>query len=341
MGLFSNDITGVDIGAGSIKVVRLSRGGQRPRLLSAMLVELSADPAQAASIRSDLRHLLSGKKIGGANVVTLMPGKHLTIRSLTLPKMPLNELGEAVRWEAKKHISYPVDSAQIEYLIVGERLEGTVEKYDLVMVAAERAKVLEQIAPFSDAKIKVSAVDANALALRNVLRTRSLSTDENTLVVDLGAGKTEINVFKGGMLRFSRCVESGGLDMTSAVAEALNVGFQEAEDKKRSLNMMTPADQDPAVAALQPRVDGLLMEIRRSVEYYKTTFRETTVQGMILSGGVSLLQGLTEYFTQSLEGTVEIDRPFDSLNCNKQMLDEYGPLAPRFSAAIGLALRKG
>src|SRR3990172_1359999 len=182
MGLFSNDITGVDIGAGSIKVVRLSRSGNRPKLLSAMLVELSPDPAQATSVSADLRRLQAGKKIGRSNIVTLMPGMHLTIRSLTLPKMPLNELREAVRWEAKRHISYPIDSAQIEYLILGEKREGVTEKYDIVMVAAERGKVLEHLTPFQEAKIKVSAIDANALALRNVLQTRERPSDENTLV---------------------------------------------------------------------------------------------------------------------------------------------------------------
>jgi type IV pilus assembly protein PilM len=341
MGLFSNDITGVDIGAGSIKVVRLSRGGNRPKLVSAALMEFPPDPTQPMVIGAELRHLQAGKKIGANNIVTLMPGRNLTIRSLTLPKMPLNELREAVRWEAKRHISYPIDSAQIEYLILGERLEGLVEKYDLVMVAAERGKVLEQLMPFQQAKIKVSAVDANALALRNVLRTREIPVDENTLVVDLGAGKTEVNVFRGGKLRFSRCVESGGLDMTRAIAEALNIGLQEAEDRKRAMNIMMPSDQDQAITALQTRVDGLLMEIRRSVEYYKTTFREKNVAGMILSGGVSLMQGLKDYFARSLEGTVEIDRPFDGLTCKQNVLDEFGPVAPRFSAAIGLALRKG
>jgi len=341
MGLFSNDITGIDIGAGSIKVVRIAKSGKRPRLLSAVLLEFPPDPAQAMSISADLRHLQAGKKIGSSNIVTLMPGKHLTIRSLTLPKMPLSELREAVRWESKRHISYPVDAAQIEYLIVGEKREGAVEKYDLVMVAAERGKVLEHLMPFQEAKIKVSAVDANALSLRNVLRFREIPVDANTLVVDLGAGKTEINIFKGGILRFSRCIESGGLDMTRAIADTLGIGLQEAEDKKRTLNVLTPAGQDKAIEAVQSRLDGLLMEIRRSVEYYKTTFREKNVESMILSGGVSLMQGTAEYCEQSLEHGVEIDRPFDCLSCKKNMLEEFGPIAPRFSAAIGLALRKG
>ena len=340
MGLFSNDITGIDIGAGSIKVVRIAKSGKRPKLLSAVLVEFPPDPDQTMSISTDLRHLQAGKKIGSSNIVTLMPGKHLTIRSLTLPKMPLSELREAVRWESKRHISYPVDAAQIEYLIVDEKREGAVEKYDLVMVAAERGKVLEHLMPFQEAKIKVSAVDANALSLRNVLRFREIPVDANTLVVDLGAGKTEINIFKGGTLRFSRCIESGGLDMTRAIADTLGIGLQEAEDKKRTLNVLTPAGQDKAIEVVQSRLDGLLMEIRRSVEYYKTTFREKNVESMILSGGVSLMQGTAEYCEQSLEHGVEIDQPFDCLSCKKNILEEFGPVAPRFSAAIGLALRK-
>jgi type IV pilus assembly protein PilM len=341
MGLFgSNDITGIDIGAGSIKVVRVARSGKHPKLLSAVLVELPLDQTQTMSLSADLRYLQAGRKIGSKNIVTLMPGKHLTIRSLTLPKMPLSELREAVRWEAKRHISYPVDTAQVEYLIVGEKREGVVEKYDIVMVAAERGKVLEQLMPFNEAKITVSAVDANALSLRNVLRLSEHPAEVNTLVVDLGAGKTEINIFKGGILRFSRCIESGGLDMTRAVADTLNIGLQEAEDKKRTLNVLTPADQDQAVAAVLPRLDGLLMEIRRSVEYYKTTFREKGVEGTVLTGGVSLMQGLKDYFAQSIEGTIEIDRSFDSLTCKKKMIAEFGPIAPRFSAAIGMALRK-
>jgi len=340
MGLFgSNESTGIDIGAGSIKVVRVARG-KRPTLLFAALVEMSLEPANATGINADLRQLKAEKKIGRENIITLMPGKDLTIRSFTMPKMPLTELGEAVRWEAKRHVSYPLDSALIEYLIVGEKQEGVGSKYDIVMVAAERAKVLEHLVPLDEAGIEVSAVDANALALRNVLRHGEKFSDVNTLVVDIGAGKTEINIFKSGTLRFSRCLEAGGLDMTHAVAEALGVGLPEAEEMKRSRNLLTSPEDDKAVAAVRVSIDTLLMEIRRSVEYYKTTFREKGVESMILTGGVSLMQGIREYCEQSLEHAVEIDQPFSSLVCKDSLLEEFGPQAPRFSAAVGLALRK-
>ena len=340
MGLFgSNEITGIDIGAGSIKVVRIALSGKRPKLLSAGIAELPPGIGKDAT-GTGLRYLLSEKKIDRTNAVTQMPGKDLTIRSFTLPKMPLTELSEAVRWEAKRHISYPLDTALVEYLIAGEKNEGTVSKYDIVMVAAERSKVVEHLTPLTEAHIKVTAVDANALALRNVFHLLEKPADVNTVVVDIGAGKTEIDIFKGGMLRFSRCLEIGGLAMTKVVSESLGIGLQEAEEMKRTMNVLSSPEQDLAIGAVRTLLDGLLLEIRRSVDYYKTTFREQGVEGTLLTGGVSLMQGLKEYFVQSLEGAVELDRPFEGLSLKKNILDEFGPMAPRFSAAVGLALRK-
>ena len=341
MGFFgSNENTAIDIGAGSIKVVRIERHGKRPKLLSVGLLEFPVEGAQG-SISAGIRQLLAETKISRGDIITQMPGKDLTIRSFTLPKMPLVELKEAVRWEAKRHISFPIETAIIEHLVTGEKREGTTDKYEILMVAAERKTTLEYLAPFAEAKLKVSAVDANALALRNVFHLLEKPVDVNTVVVDIGAGKTEIDIFKGGILRFSRCLETGGLDMTRTVSEVLGIGFGEAEEKKRAMNVVTAPEDDQAAVAIRAALDALLMEIRRSVDYYKTTFREQRVESTRLTGGVSLMQGIKEYFVQSLEGAVELDAPFEGLSLKSNLLEEFGPIAPRFSAAVGLALRKG
>lgn len=341
MGIFrTKDITGIDIGTGSIKVVRIAGGGRRPRLLSAGIVEFPLDPSKTNSISADLKYILSGKKNLGKHILTVLPGKHLTIRHLTLPRMPQAELREAVRWESKRHISYPLEAAIVEYLILGEKQEGPVEKYEILMVAAERGTVIEHLLPFREAGIPVTAVDANPLALRNVLRHRDKSDGLNTLFVDMGAGKTEINIFKSGGLRFSRCLETGGLEMTRTVSEQLNIGLEEAEEVKHRVDMLSPPDEDKVVAAVRGRLDAVLLEIRRSVEYYKTTFREKGVERTILTGGVSLMTGIKDYFSLSLDGAVELDKPLAGLSCKERILQEFGPAAPRFSAAVGLALRK-
>jgi len=340
MGLFgSSEITGIDIGVGSIKAVRI-KPGKRPKLIAAAIIEFPPDAAAGESISTDLRYLISEKRIGRKNVITQVPGKDVTIRSLTLPKMPLAELSEAVRWEAKRHISYSLDAALVEYLITGEKKEGTVDKVDLVMVAVEENKVREHLIPFDDAKIKIIAVDANALALRNVLFFREENAAADILSVDIGAGKIEIDIFKRGILRFSRCLETGGADLTRIVADDLNISNKDAEAFKRDIDVLTPPEKNKTVAAIVSRLDAFLMEIRRSVEYYRTTCREKAVDRVVLTGGATLMKGLPEYFSRSLGLPVELCDPFGMLNIKAEIGAEFGPLAPRFSAAVGLALRK-
>ena len=340
MGLFSsNDITAVDLGAGSIKIARI-QGGTRPRLVAARLVEFPVEQAGTGSVSAELGLLRSEKKLWAKKVVTLVPGKYLTIRHLTLPKMPQAELREAVQWETKRHISYPLDNAMIEHLVLGERREGAVDKYDVLLVAADRNVLHGLLAPFFEVGIPLVAVDANPLALRNVLRRRIAPNESNALVVDIGAGKTEINIFKEGSLRFSRCIETGGLDMTRTLAEDMNLELQDAERLKQSIDILSTSEGDKAMVAIKGKLDGLLLEIRRSVDYYKSTFREKAVERAILTGGVSLMRGIKDYFSSSLEGPVELCAPFEGLSAKRDVLDEFGAIAPRFSAAVGLALRR-
>lgn len=339
MGIFSTDITGIDIGAGSVKVVRVS-GGRRPRLVYAGMVEASLDPERRSIASADIRYLLSAKKSAAKKVLAVMPGTQLTIRFVALPKMPRHELKEAVRWEAKRHISYPLNAAQVEHIILGERREGGVDKYEILMVAAERGAVVEFLVPFNEAGVKVAAVDANPLALRNLHFPPGKKQIGNTMIVDMGAGKTEIDIFKDGGLRFSRCVDAGGLDITRAIAEQLGISLAEAEAKKREVDVLASAEEDPVVSAVRAGLDGILLEIRRSVEYYKTTFREKLIERTVLTGGVSLMTGIKEYFSSQLQGIIDIDNPFSVLACKDSMLQEFSHAAPRFSSVVGLALRK-
>lgn len=339
MGIFSTDITGIDIGAGAVKVVRVS-SGRRPRLVYAGMAEASLEPDKRSLVSADIRYLLSTHKGAPKRVFTVMPGTQLTIRFIVLPKMPRQELKEAIRWEARRHISYPLDAAKVEYLILGDRREGAIEQYEILMVAAERGGVVEFLVPFNEAGVKVAAVDANPLALRNLHFPRGRKHVGNTMIVDMGAGKTEIDIFKDGGLRLSRCLDTGGFAMTRAVAEQLGIGLVDAEEMKRKVDVLNPADADPVVSAVRAGLDEILLEIKRSVEYYKTTFREKAVERVVLTGGVSLMTGIKEYFSVQLQGSVELDNPFSLLACKDRILQELGHAAPRFSSVVGLALRK-
>jgi type IV pilus assembly protein PilM len=338
MSIWRSDMTGIDIGTSAVKVVRIS-GARRQTIMSAQILELPLAESAGGGREDALRMFKAGGKVG-KRTATLLPGKHLTIRHLTFPKMPPAELQEAVQWESKRHIPYSLDTAVIEYLVLGERLEGSVEKCDVLLVAADRSAVNEFLAAFERVGMDIDVLDAHPLALRNVLRLRKEPPDENVLLVDIGAGKTEIDIFRQGALRFSRCIETGGLDATHAVAADLGVGLEEAEAIKVMTNVVSAPDDDRAAASIRTKLDTILLEIRRSIEYFKTSFREKAVAHTILTGGVALTPGIREYFSRSLDGPVEIDDPFSGVGADTGVLDELRGQSSRFAAAVGLALRR-
>lgn len=340
MSLFgAHSVTGIDIGSGAVKVVRIAPG-RRPRLLAAAVIEFPLDKTGAPGVSTDLRFLFSGKKFRSKRVATVLPGRHLMVRSISMPLMPEDELSEAVRWESKRFISYPLDAAVVDYVVTGVRTEGMSEKCDVVVVAAERRTVAEFLQPFQEANIAVTAVDAGPLALRNGLRLRVRPGRANLLVLDLGAGKTDVHIYQGDALRFSRSLETGGLDMTKAVAEQTGVEIQEAEAKKQRTNILMPPEQNPVAGAVRGVLDAVLLEVRRSVDYYKLTFREQAIDRLVLTGGVALMAGMKDYVSRSLMIPAELDSPFEGLTIKRNALSQdLRALSPRFAAAVGLALR--
>ena len=108
---------GLDIGSHSIKVVGLEMTSKGPFLAHAGIKEIPygeqrEDPAFVSeAIKALFREI--GLKPGKVNLTVSDPSIH--IRRITLPSMPKSELREAVRWEMKSHLPFPVESAQIDY----------------------------------------------------------------------------------------------------------------------------------------------------------------------------------------------------------------------------------
>ncbi len=191
------------------------------------------------------------------------------------------------------------------------------------------------IAGGPDMKVTGSVSSLEAMATSGGFR------GADVLVVDMGAGKAEINVFKTGSLRFSRCLETGGLDVTREISAGLGVTLQDAEAAKKKVDVLSSSSEhDKVFSIVKARLDTLLLEVRRSIEYYKTTFREPGVEHTILTGGGALAHGIKDYFSMQIDGNIEIDEPFSPMSFKKKAIGEFGGISPRFSTAVGLALRK-
>lgn len=364
-------LVGVDLGRSSVKLVQLRFTHRGLRLAYAGLAELPVaespttdlslpavrprlpdgqvpDGPGQAGIGLALMDLFQRGKLKREKTAVNFTGKTPVIRYLTLPKIPKEELKEAVKWEAKKIAPIPIEEMVLDFLIVGEQEEREVKRLELVVVAAERSAVLGQYNDLKRLGLNIVAVDVNPLALLNAVRLNyAADLNDNVVFVDIGAGKTDINITKQGVLRFTRNVQIGGEEITKAIEKELQVSRDEAEAMKRRRGMLPPGSGAEVSGAdgrlkdvIQREVDRIVLETQRSVDYYRAQFREGAMKKVILMGGTPLLPGFQDYFSTYFEARVEIDDPFAEIGCDEPSFAELRMMAPRFSTSVGLALRR-
>lgn len=333
---FKKPFWGIDIGASSVKVIRLCRTRKGMKLLDIGMKEIPpGEDFRQENVSAALDELIPEKKRPKA--VVNFSGASPLIRYLTLPVMPKDELSEAVKWEAKKLVSLQMEEMALDYIIAGGKQEKEIKRYELILVVAERAVVREQWTMMRKAGLEIAAIDVNPLSLLNAVRlNHPADLAGNLIYIDIGAAKTEIAILKDGVLRFTRRMEMGGDQMTRRIQGDLSLSYDDAEKLKRDKGMK---GEENLQALLKSEADRFIVEVQRSVDYYRAQFREGIFKKIILMGGGALLSGFSEYFATYFDSRVEIDDPFLKI-IGGESAGSIRAIGPRFSTTVGLGLRR-
>lgn len=337
MGLFGKKpLWGLDIGSRSIKGVQVARTRKGIELVGAGIYEF---PEEGGSVGEGLATVV-GTSVTGVRAAVQFSGKVApVIRHISLPVMPSSELTEAIRWEARKFTSLPMEEVVIDSLVLGETGEKAARRNDIVVVVVERAALLSQLEWLKGFGLEVVAVDVAAFALRNLLQLGQNGDGSGSLLlVDIGAQRMEITILKGGVIRVCRQVAVGGDLITAALSESLGVSFEEAERRKREEGLNQAG---PLLETFQGQADRLIVEVQRSLDYYRAQFREPGVDRILLMGGTPLLPGFQAYFSGFFDAPVQLEDPLSPLRCRDPGVGVLRSMAPRLALAMGLALRTG
>jgi type IV pilus assembly protein PilM len=344
MGL-ERPLLGVDVGSTAIKVVYLGFGRRGPVLHYAGLTELlRADKkTKDRGVAMALNEISREGRLKRRKMAVSYSGAGLTVRYLTLPKMPKDEIKEAIRWEAKKQVPHLDEDSVVDYLIVGESEERELKRFEIILVVAGKESIFGQLDELGGYRSQVVAMDVNPLALVNVVKLNFPEDIEGNLVfVDIGASKTDISIAKKGVLRFYRRVQVGGDSITAAVSQSQNIEFEDAEQLKHDTGLKAEDQQkaDPGLTdVIRKEVDRIILEIQRSIDYYRAQFREGGIRKVILMGGTPLMHGFPAYLSSYFDSPVVVDNPFARITMKNGGSLELRQMAPRFSTSAGLALR--
>lgn len=344
---------GLDIGTSAIKVAQISRMGQSFVLDRVQVAPLPMGSIEGGSVvntpvvAQTVVTVLHQARIRSRRVMAAVAGEAVIHRIIKMPNMPRKELDGAIGWESEKYIPFSLAEAVYDYDIVQELPESN--EIEILLVAAQRSIIESHIAALTKARLQVLAIDVQPLALSRALGNYfSAEGPQGTIaVLDVGAGTSDLTIFSAGVQRFIRIIPIGGNYFTNAIAKRLNISSQEAESLKISQGMAPlpgqpsdSAENEQLASIIGGVMDELVMEIRRSIDYYHLQYHEN-VSTLVTTGGGIGLRNMDAYLAQALGLRVEIADPLSELHsssarCAPKLLASAGPI---FSVAIGLALR--
>ncbi len=289
------------------------------------------------------------KKKGGLGfldskfVVADLPEQNAFLQVFSVPKMNSSEISQAIRWEIEGNIPMSLNEVYFDWQEI-EPIGDSIDHIDVMVVAAPKGITESYVSLLESAKFIPKSLEVESSAIARALIPKNFAS-KPVLIIDFGGSRTGFIIFAGTAIRFTSSLPISGYQMTQAVAQAMNISFEDAEAIKREVGINKSSAYPKAVAAMTAIVDDLVLQIQRYLEYYKNhTFHEHnmahSISKILLAGGGANLKGLAPYLGSKLKFDVEIGNPWTNIleMPFKELPSLPFELSLSFTTAIGLAL---
>lgn len=340
-------LVSIDIGSELIKIAVLKEAPIGTRLISLACAEIPPAISNEAEtpettnkrVNSALKKAISQLSTPIKKVNTIIITPSLNIKNISLPLMPDEELKESVKWEMEQNITYPIDTATVDFSIAGETIRAGTKNVELEVVAAQNAEINQFIQRYSDNKLIVGSINIPAFCLWNTFQKSNQWKEDDTIaLVDIGASSTKICIFTKNILKFTREIFFGGKTITAALQKDNNLAYEEAENLKIRYGLSESASYYKTIVDSLKQLAG---QMDRSFGYYKAQFHIERIDRLIVYGGTSNMINLDKFLSEELGIFAEIGKPFNGLLFNQKAFENTDDFAAFFGMAIGAALTSG
>ena len=253
------------------------------------------------------------------------------------------QFDNAVRFKAHEVLPVSLHESVLDYRVIEERIgEGGERVRRLLLVVAPRDQVEPYQRMADRAGIKLTGIDLEALALLRAFvgpkpAVAPKADDTATVVVAIGHESSTLLVAGGGTCEFTRVFDWGGGALEEAIATSLDVRPAEAATILRHLSLSGPGRQyeslddvtrAQATEAVRLRLTPFARELVNSLQFYQTQAESLGIGGIVITGGTSHLEGLSDALHQMIGVDVVVGDPL-------ARVIRAGDIDPAIEAVIG------
>jgi type IV pilus assembly protein PilM len=316
-------VVGLKIGSSQLAAAVVNNNG-RPKLVKAARRTLPPDVVTGGEVRDaealarEISNFFQEADLPRKNVRLGIGSSRTGVRVFGRPPVDdPRQLANAIRFRAHETLPIPIEEAMLDYHIVEDPTTG-----DRVLLAVAYRDLVDRFAATcAAAKIDLVGIDIEAFALLRAVGGDPLGAGERDeaarVAVSIGHDRTTVAVSDGRVCEFTRVLDWGGGQVTSAIERALEVDADEAERIKHSLDVSGRTQQDPdderttkAAEAARREVHGLARELASSLHFYQDQPDSLGFAEITITGGGAHLQGLAQELEELIGISVRVADPF-------------------------------
>jgi type IV pilus assembly protein PilM len=344
----ASTVVGIDFGHGVIRAAEVSDANKsRPTLLRYHHIQVPTaaidrgEVVEKATVSSAIRQLWAQAGFKSKKVVLGVGNQRVLVRDLSVPKVPLDRIKEALPFQVQEVLPVPVAEALLDFYPLGERREDGRDMINGLLVAAVKEAVLANVDAVRAAGLEPVEVDLIPFAVTRVLLAGAASRG-TVAIAHIGANMTSVVVAVDGIPQFVRVAQNGGDDITNALVSRLGMDVNQAEQVKRGFGLAgdnVGPEWRPAIEVIYQVTGDLISSIRNSLSFYVTNRPGVSIERVFISGGGAQLPGLAAALADTTRLPVFVGDPLERFTIARSVSEgSINSGAAGVTVAAGLAL---
>ena len=199
---------GLDIGSRKIKITRVKKKGAELEIVNFASRETPRGVMEAGAIIDPyvlgevIAELVNELGLKNRPVISAVAGPQVYTRIISMPKLSMEEIRQAIKYEAAAFLPIPVEEAAMDIYPIREYRDGEGGKVELLYVAVRKSQVERLKTSCRLANLKLQTIELETLALSRLFHNPK--EVEFMAFLNLGAFRPYFSIHRQGVMLFIR-----------------------------------------------------------------------------------------------------------------------------------------
>lgn len=217
---------GVDIGNDAVRLAKIGGTDAKPKLMGVKRIpygpgETPDQPGFQDFLREQLKSYCGAAR--NVEIWSLVSSAKAELWHITIPKVPQNQIQEAVYWTVKKEKQFDENEFILDFEKQREVMEKGVPKLAVMVYLAPRKQVADLQNLFTQIGYKPAGATISPIAIQTLFRSKWVVGGAKTFAhLYVGRNWSRIDIFIDDNIVLSRGIKAGTNSMVEALMENYN-----------------------------------------------------------------------------------------------------------------------